>query len=320
VNKKNRVHHLVNTFLAIVSAEDNALNAGNAEDINSNSDVPVNNDVDTASTVSESIIPFLLILIHQNILIKFNKFKTKWIKLITTPIIIGKVRGGRQSNILKYIKYLSIFLTFTLLILLSLLFYPSLLEYINLNYLLLILTNILDYITNHFYSLYHYCRELYNIFNFTDNTTKTITPDTKLINDYNDNTDIVDNKDNIESTPFYKTKTFIIFGIIIITSALIYLYCNNLLPFTSEYNVYETQRIDHLLDVISQKENQYNILRVEHLRLLEQKNSLMGVQGEYIRLINSFQLLREGLHQNVENLQFIGDHFESVVSHRRFIR
>jgi hypothetical protein len=46
-------------------------------------------EVNTHSDISESIIPFLLILIHQNMLTKFNKFKTKWIKLITTPIIKG---------------------------------------------------------------------------------------------------------------------------------------------------------------------------------------------------------------------------------------
>jgi hypothetical protein len=277
--------------------------------------IPNELDVNTNSDMSESIIPFLLILIHQNMLTKFNKFKTKWSKLVTTPIIIGTVKRGRQSNILKYIKYLSIFLTFLSLILLSLLFYPPLLENITINYLLLNLTIIFDYITNHFYKVYYYCRDLYNIFNLTDNTSKIITPETKLIDDVNnDNNEIMDNKDNIESTPFYKTKTFIICGIIILTSALIYLYCNNLLPFTSEYNIYDTQRIDHLLDIISKKENQYNILRVEHLKLLEQKNSLMVVQGKYLELINNFQILKEGLEQNVTNLQFIGDNLEHLVS------
>lgn len=266
-------------------------------------------EVNTNSSISESLIPFLLILIHQNLLTKLNKVKTKWIKLITTPIIIGKLKRGRQSNILKYIKYLSIFLTFILLILLSLLFYPSSLENITLNYLFLILTNIFDYITNHLSSLYQYCVELYNIINFAENN-KTITPDTKLINDFNDNNEIVDNKDNIESTPFYKTKTFIICGIVIITSTIIYFYCNNLLPFTSEYNIYDTQRIYHLLDIISQKENQYNILRVEHLKLLDQKNSLMEVQGKYLELISNIDVIKRGLEQNVENIGFIEDHIE----------
>jgi hypothetical protein len=277
---------------------------------NSDSDSDSDSDMDVNSSTSESIIPFLLILIHQNILTKLNKVKTKWIKLVTTPIIVGTVKRGRQSNILKYIKYLSIFLTFIYLILLSLLFYPSLLENISLNYLLLNLTNIIDYITNHLYSLFNYFRELYNIFNFTDNTSKTLTPDTKLINDYNDNNEIIDNKDITDSKPFYKTKSFIIFCTIIVFSTLIYFYFHDLLPFTSEYNIYDTQRIDHLLDIISQKESQYNTLRVEHLKLLEQKNSLMEAQSKYLELIGNIEVIREGLRQNLDNIEFIEDHVE----------
>ena len=248
-------------------------------------------EADTNSDISESIVPFLLIFIHQNFLTKLNKVKSNWNKLITTPIIIGKVKRGGQSNILKYIKYLSIFLIFILLIFLLLLFFPSLFENINLNYLLLISTNIFDYVTNHFYSLYHYCRDLYNIFSFTDNTSKIITPDTKLINDYNDNKDsseIVNNKDSIESKSFYKSKTFIICGIVILTSALIYLYCNN-------------------LETISQQNIQYNLLQEEYLKLLEQKYSLIEFKRKYLELLNSFQLLQDGLDQNVENIEFIED-------------
>jgi hypothetical protein len=246
-------------------------------------------DVNTNSNISESIIPFLLILIHQNLLTKFNKFKTKWIKLITTPIILGKLRRGRQSNILKYIKYLSIFLTFILLILLSLLFYPSSLENISLNYLLLILTNIFDYTANHLYGLYQYCVELYNIINFTENN-KTITPDTKLIKDVNDNSDnneTIDNKDTTDSKPFYKSKLFIVCGIIIVSSTLLYLYNNNSLLYISEHNINSSDLTDKLLNIIKQKEDLINTLRSENIQLTDEKLRVVGNYASRMDIVYS---------------------------------
>jgi hypothetical protein len=276
-------------------------------------------DVNTHSSVSESLIPFLLILIHQNLLTKLNKVKTKWIKLVTTPIIIGKLKRGRQSNIIKYIKYLSIFLTFTFLISLSLLFYPSLLENIDLNYLLLILTNILDYITNHFYSLYCYCRDFYYSINFTDNTSKIITPDTKLVSDYNDNSDTIDNKDNIDSTPFYKTKTFIIFTVVVASSALIYLYFNNLLPIPYDSGVNNIQNVDRYLEVIQQQAIRFNQLQNNYLDLLNENNNLVEYRERYFGLINHVHVLTEGLEQNAENIDFIVDHLEHLVNTEDFL-
>jgi hypothetical protein len=81
---------------------------------------------------------------------------------------------------------------------------------------------------------------------------------------------------------------------------IIYLYCNN-------------------LETISQQNIQYNLLREEYLKLLEQKYSLIEFKGKYLELLNSFQLLQDGLDQNVENIEFIGDHFEHLVHAEDFL-
>jgi hypothetical protein len=134
--------------------------------------------------------------------------------------------------------------------------------------------------------------ELYNIINFTDNTSKIITPDTKLINDYNDNndnTEIVDNKDSIESTPFYKSKVFIICGIVIASSTLIYLYLNNYLPFIPEHNFNSSDLTDKLLNIIKQKEDLINALRYENKQLTDEK--LRIIESSESRMETLFSIL-----------------------------
>jgi hypothetical protein len=251
------------------------------------------------NSISESLIPFLLILIHQKLLIKINKIKTKWNKIITTPIIIDKVYRNRNHINLKYIKLISISVIFISIMFISLLFHPSILENISLNYLLINITNISYYITDHLSSLYIYCWELYNIFNFTDNTTKIITPETKLINDYNENSETIDNKDITESTPFYKSKTFMILGIIIVSSTLIYLYLNNSLPFISEHNVNNTELINKLLNIITDRDGEINALRSENTQLLEQN---LKVLREAAQLTHDG---REFIRANNEHLLWI---------------
>jgi hypothetical protein len=228
-------------------------------------------DVNTNSSISESLIPFLLIFIHHKLLIKINKIKTKWNKIITTPIILDKENRNRniKSNNLKYIKLISIFVLFTSIMYISLLFYPSLLDNLNLSYLLLNITNITYYISDHLFSLYQYCIELYNIINFTDNTSKITNPEAKLINDYKDNSETIDSKDIIDSTPFYKSKTFMICGIIIISSSLIYLYFYN--PTFIFGDSDESKLINRLLDTIAQKDNEINTLTNSNLQMLEDK-------------------------------------------------
>lgn len=257
------------------------------------------NDDSNNSESSKSILPLILIIVHQKLLIKINKMESKWNKIITTPIIIDKVYRNRNHNNLKYIKVISISVIFISIMFISLLFYPSLLDNLNLSYLLLNITNFIDYITNNLHSFTQYCRDLYNILNFTENTSKIITPETKIIDDYKDNSETIDNKNIADSTPIYKSKTFVICGIIIVSSTLIYLYLNNSLPFISDPNITGSGLTDKLLKIIKQKEDIINVLKSENTQLLEEN---LRVLREATQLTHDG---REFIRANNEQLLWI---------------
>jgi hypothetical protein len=252
---------------------------------------PDSDDEPTNSESSNSILPLIIIIVHHKLIIKINKFKTKWNKIITTPIILDKVHRNRniKSNNLKYIKFISIFVLFTSIMYISLLFYPSLLDNLNLSYLLLNITNFIDYITNNLHSFTQYCRDWFNILNFTDNTSKIITPETKITNDYNDNSETIDNKNIADPKPFYKSKTFVICGIIIVSSTLIYLYLNNSLPFISEHNINTPDLADTLLNIIKRKEDIINTLISENKQLTDEK--LRIIESSESRMDMLFSIL-----------------------------
>jgi hypothetical protein len=279
------------------------------------SDIDMEDNSNTGSDMDisshESLLPLILLIFHQGL---SKKYITKWNKFITTPIILDR-KGGIESNTLKTLRFVSTSVVLVSLLSTILLLNPLLLDCINWNYLLISITNIIEYITNNFHSTYNYLKGLYDIFNFTDNTSKIVSPETKLINsevaDNDEPKEIVDITNN--STPFYKTKTFIICSTLLLSSCLIYLYCNNLLPFFQDNNIYETQSIEHLLDHISQQNLQYNKLRVEYLALLDEKNGMMDCASKHDEFLRSIQSLRDSIHLGLQNVETVEVRLGSVI-------
>jgi hypothetical protein len=91
-----------------------------------------------------------------------------------------------------------------------------------------------------------------------------------------------------EITPFYKSKPFIICGIIIITSSLIYLYFNS--PTNIFGGSYESKLVDKLLDIIKQKDEKLlDVIYDKESQFYENNNKLLDIIYQKEKIIHQLE-------------------------------
>jgi predicted transcriptional regulator YheO len=138
-----------------------------------------------------------------------------------------------------------------------------------------------------------------------DSPIKEVSADNKLIDNNLNKSSITININHPspeESIPFYKSKPFIICGIIIITSTLVYLYFNS--PTSIFGDSDDSKLVNKLLDIIKQKDEKLlDVIYDKDLKFYRNNNKLINIIYQKVNTIN--QLRESALKREVKRLEHI---------------
>jgi hypothetical protein len=161
----------------------------------------------------------------------------------------------------------------------------------------------INVLINNLESISNYLKDYLEI----DNPIKEISEDNKLI-DNNLNKSSITIDETKESIPFYKSKSFIICGIVIISSTLLYLYFNN------SYNN-DNKVVNKLLDIIYQKDIDFYENNNKLVDIIEEKDKLLEqLRESNINLLEEkVQLLEGELNKTHRQWEQFRDHINNIL-------
>jgi hypothetical protein len=155
-----------------------------------------------------------------------------------------------------------------------------------------------------------------------DNSIKEISED--LDNNLNKSSITININHIDESIPFYKSKTFIICGIIIISSGLLYFYYYNSILSLKE--IEESKLVNRLLDIINQKDSKLlDIIYQKDMKFYENNNKLVDIIEQKDKLIDKLresninlleekvQLLESELGKTHRRWEYFKDHMDNIL-------